>query len=405
MMKIRKYGFIFAILLLVAGCTPQPNASIAVSGTLTEQSAGSVTSTSAEAEWSDPVVKYILQLMYLGKDDSAFEQQNPDAQTAAWQSDAGFYALAQLLDEYMEQAQRAIPQSFLNNIKSVAVYSLADTTCAEIAYHQPYNGSMDYVLGLRDGIRIHTLDDFSRMANLVHLELTYNTDIADFSALDRLEQLESLSIRTSKYVYHETLTGLTHLKKLSLSSEWPITDLEPFGRLTRLTSLSLSNINVPNLDALTSLCNLEEFSLSRSWIPNLEGMASFTNLRQLRLTDGVINNLSPLTALSALEHLETLDLCRNQIEELFPVSGLSQLKELRLCDNRIADITSLGSLTGLQSLDLEYNLIADVTPLTALKSLTELNVSSNKIVSLALLDELPMLETLFSTNNPATAPQ
>ena len=103
-----------------------------------------------------------------------------------------------------------------------------------------------------------------------------------------------------------------------------------------------------------------------------------SSLSKLHLSSLQIADLKPLSSLTKLTELH---LYNNQIANLKPLSSLPNLTRLKLSFNQITDVKPLSSLTNLTVLDLGQNKIADITPLSCLTKLTFLALNGNQMLT------------------------
>ncbi len=224
------------------------------------------------------------------------------------------------------------------------------------------------------------------------------------------------------------LSGLTGLRRLSLSSNGLTGSIPDLSALTRLTELALNGTqltgSIPDLSALTSLTllNLSFNGLTGS-IPDLSALTRLTllNLHNNQLT-GPIPDLSALTRLEALwlgfnnftagpipswvntlTSLTHLDLSDNDLTGSIPdLSALTSLTELDLSDNDLTgSIPDLSALTRLTELALNDNqLTGSIPDLSALTSLTELDLNDNQLTGsipdLSALTRLTLLDLRYN---------
>jgi hypothetical protein len=82
-----------------------------------------------------------------------------------------------------------------------------------------------------------------------------------------------------------------------------VTDLAPLEKLTNLQSLSLDATQVSNLMPLEKLTNLQSLSLDATQVSNLMPLEKLTNLQSLSLDATQVSNLMPLEKLTNLQWL------------------------------------------------------------------------------------------------------
>ena len=190
------------------------------------------------------------------------------------------------------------------------------------------------------------------------LELSIQTEIKDFTGLEHLPSLDTLSI----------------------IGDGIISDFSKLSRLTQLRYLEISGNN-----------NISDIS----------PLAKFSQLKHLVLESNNISDVSPLASLTQLTHLYLAD---NNISDVSPLANLTTLMHLGLSENRISDITPLANLTNLEYLLLTYNQISDVSPLSELVNLRDLRLIGNPIKNkkplFELLEKNPNVEIYLNNREP-----
>ncbi len=153
---------------------------------------------------------------------------------------------------------------------------------------------------------VYTLDDQQRVIGL-GLDIIEKPELAEHACA--LPNLQTLSLRQTRWPDYTFLSGLTGLTTLYLSSN-QISDISFLQRLTSLTMLYLRG-----------------------------------------------NKISKISFLQGLRGLTTLDLRGNKIDDISFLQGLIGLTTLDLRGNKINDISFLQRLIGLTKLDLGWNQI------------------------------------------------
>ena len=215
------------------------------------------------------------------------------------------------------------------------------------------------------------------------------------------------------------LTGLEHavaIESLDLSNN-QIQDLTPLSSLPRLRELYLDSNLITDLTQVSGLTQLTRLILSANQLSDLTPLA---NLRQL--TDLVLDNpfqfdgndekfkpvpgfneIRDITPLAHLTQLTYLRLTGNQVSDLTPLANLTQLKRLFLGFNQIQDITALEDLIHLERLVLQENQISDIRPLKRLVLLWHLYLDDNsEIEDITALQDLTRLKYLQLGNSKIT---
>lgn len=227
-------------------------------------------------------------------------------------------------------------------------------------------------------------------SSLTYVDVSGNP-ITDFSALDHLSRLSTLSLGDNTNVQEVSfLSGLTDLTQLALGS-CAVTDIAPLSALTNLTYLDLSLNMIPDISALSNMTHLVDLNLANMTVPDLGPLSGLTNLTRLQLTWCGISDVSPL---SGLGNLTILELGGNSITDISPLSNLVALVDIELQHNDLGDIGALSSLTNITYLDLSQVNVSDISSLSSLRRLERLDLASNPVVDISPLSTLAELTDL-----------
>lgn len=234
----------------------------------------------------------------------------------------------------------------------------AECTLATIG--QPLTAAeLDHVAGLIRGrpevtLRFHSkaardlefLRHFPRLARL-SVDLWELEDIAGFSHLQG--SVEHLHFgKTRKRFSLRFLEAMPALRVLSLDGHTK--DIASVGSLTRLTSLALRGITLPDLSVIASLPELDTFSLLLGGTTQLEHLVELPKLTILTLMR--IAKLADLSILSRLRSLTTLELdgMRN-VTTLPSLAPLARLEEVTLETMKgLGDISAVAAAPALRRL-------------------------------------------------------
>ena len=127
--------------------------------------------------------------------------------------------------------------------------------------------------------------------------------------IERLKNLEILSIYPGKMISLEPITNLTKLTAIGIARQNKLTDLQLIGQITTLTDISLRDM--PNIDIsfLENLRNLNYISISDCGIISIDCLKDL-NPEKVYLWD---NNIESLPDLSNWTRIKKLDLSGNPI--------------------------------------------------------------------------------------------
>jgi hypothetical protein len=187
-------------------------------------------------------------------------------------------------------------------------------------------------------------------------EVWTDLTLAEYVAGNReITGLGRQQIKTAQQITDlRPLTKLTKLTTLEFLQAENLKDLSLVGKLTGLTTLTLTGLEAGNLSGLSTLANLTALDLSGSKnVADLSPLGRLTGIRTLKLAGcSKVTNLTPLVQLTALTSLD-LSGC-DGVSDLRPLEKLAKtLTSLNLSGcTKITDVTALPKLTKLKALDL-----------------------------------------------------
>ena len=123
-------------------------------------------------------------------------------------------------------------------------------------------------------------------------------------------------------------------------------------KLTQLEGLSIFQNQLTDVKGLEKLTQLKELDLSVNHLSNVKDLEKLVNLQELNLAD---NQLTDVKGLGKLTQLKYLDLGGNKLTDVKGLEKLTQLTELNLHGNELTDVKGLEKLTELTSLKLRAN--------------------------------------------------
>lgn len=173
-------------------------------------------------------------------------------------------------------------------------------------------------------------------------EVTLSKELFELEFLEKINSLEQLSIQGD--LRYLSLDYYLNDRQVSYDPEkenpWRYLDGTVYefdlwqqeyhdftyiSKLNKLTSLTLSGVEVTDLSFLSEL----------------------TNLKELNLSQNLIGDVTPLQGLTKLEHL---DLSFNGIKDISPLSGLQEVRSLSIGTNLISSIEAIRGMKKLESL-------------------------------------------------------
>ena len=274
--------------------------------------------------------------------------------------------------------------------------------------------------------------------------LTLESKFLDAIPIERLTNLEQLTIKNTKIIDLTPLHGLHNLKYLNIKNT-KISDLSPLENLGNLVEINIENTNVADLDPLGNLPNLSKVyaegskvtsedvfrlrvaqpnvvviyqtdalrswwnTLDNSWRtvfrdiididtnPKPDQLQAVANIEEINVdTRVVIQSLNPLTKLLFLKKLKIND---NHITDLAPLSELRLLQELCVDGNAVDDLTPIANTTTLEVLSIANTRVNDLNALEKLTELRKINIENTGIKSIKMLAVCTQLEDLNIANS------
>ncbi|MCG9760157.1 MULTISPECIES: PKD domain-containing protein [Pseudoalteromonas] len=241
---------------------------------------------------------------------------------------------------------------------------------------------------------LDSLSFLSSIPNLTALTLD-NIEAADSTAIEAKTNLTTLVLNRTQIEDFSFLEKFSELEKLGLGSYYNNAefDIADISGNTKLTSLSLNNLNVDNVNELSTFTELQSLSLERLNLSSLSFLQAMQKLTSLKLDQ--LRNVNDLGWLSFTPNLTEL-----YIHELDSTADFSALSELENMRNLTVDsdysnfaLDTLSKMQALETLNLEVNLFEASNEAT-LPSLKTLNVKSSSYSNMVNLTNLPALESV-----------
>lgn len=127
--------------------------------------------------------------------------------------------------------------------------------------------------------------------------------------IERLKNLETLSIYPGKIKSLKQITNLTKLTGIGIARQNKLTDLHLIGKINTLTDISLRDMEIIDISFLENLKNLNYISISDCGIISIDCLKDL-NPEKVYLWD---NNIESLPDLSNWTRIKKLDLSGNPI--------------------------------------------------------------------------------------------
>lgn len=176
--------------------------------------------------------------------------------------------------------------------------------------------------------------------------------------------------------------GWTELTTLVVSNCDGFTSLAPLGTLPKLTDVEIINTNLRSLDGLRG-APLTRLKV-QSGVTDLGALESMTRLTSLSLYD--LDGVHEAPVLAKLVHLETLDILAADLVRLPDLSPLVSLKMLTVSHcPKVSEVKGLAALPSLETLILDWTGITDLSTLGKLDHVRFLHLDGTKVKDLAPL--------------------
>lgn len=243
-----------------------------------------------------------------------------------------------------------------------------------------------------DNTRLRSLLRLPYLPSLKNLNIS-RTGISGLSDLSNLPALENLDLTETPVRSLESLGGLSGLRRLSIrprvSGEPAAIVLKDLDRLENLEELSIVLSGSPKLEGLDNLLKLKKLFISDYAFEEMEGLARLGQLEELTLINCWAMGCGSGPTLK-----------KKGFRKISGLSGLGRLQFLNLSSNRIESIEGLNSLGNLRHLNLRGNLIEKIEGLDNLRQLEQLNLSLNRITKIEAIGQLVSLKSLDLSVNP-----
>ena len=431
-MQCKLTGFLFVILVLLAGCdnndddrssTPPPQTLLSDVVFSDSELASCVAEQAETNGWT--YVSDVTQIICQHRDITSLEGMQAVADASP--------SRLKLLDFIGCEITDLEPLRGLTGLETLELGNWSN----RVTDLEPLAGLTNLSTLSVPSVNISDLGPLASLTNLRNLSLTvFRCEFCDPGAIDNVEALAGLTKLTrldlsgNQIGDLSPLSGLQELEALDISGNYPITDLDPLLELGQLTELRLWVRLQTGLTVLGNLANLRTLDLAcysgDAACTDLTPLAALINLRDLVLFTPVpIDPLAPLTqlkrlyikcscgetglaAIAGMTNLESFTLTNSDVSDLEPLTGLVNLKELRIDwyeldsgepPRYIHDITPLAGLTNLLTLSIRGQLLSDLSPLAGLTRLAVLELEDNRIDDIDPLAGLTELQQLILRYN------
>ena len=193
----------------------------------------------------------------------------------------------------------------------------------------------------------------------------------------------------------QALSALTELKELNISNTL-IDDLNPLRNLNKLEKLDCSGTPLSNLEALRYASSIKQINLSSTQVTNIAVLANLTKLEEADLSKTTVDNFE---SLASLQNLRTLKVSAMPLTAYSNIGSLEQLTSLLASNSNPVDLDAIAQLQDLQTLNIDSTAVSDLSALANLQQLRVLQANNSKISDLSPLQNLEGLKLIYCDNS------
>jgi internalin A len=197
--------------------------------------------------------------------------------------------------------------------------------------------------------KLENISSIKKMIDLDYLDISNNL-IRDINPISELVKISRLYLNDNKAI--DNILALKKLKEiihLNLSSNSEIEDFSVIGYLKKIKSLMLNNLIVNDFSFLKKLKNIEVLFLGSNKISDISFLENITSIKTLYLN---FNQISSIDKLSGLKSLNSLYLQGNKISDISTLKGLISINLLDLTNNLILEIEQFEFISSLTNLNI-----------------------------------------------------
>ena len=189
----------------------------------------------------------------------------------------------------------------LKPLKSLKFLNLSKNLLIDIDFLSPMSDLRSLILNNNEIIDIAPIPLLSK---LNYLNLSYNSQIQDFTPLEKLVNLNQLFLSHADLENIDWVNGLKALRTLDLSSN-NINDLSALQHLLLMERLDIKNNQAADISPIRKLQNLRSLNIYNNSIEDLRYLSSLVDLKYLNIgCNGSLNDWSFVTKISYLEEIE-----------------------------------------------------------------------------------------------------
>ncbi|MBC8320964.1 MAG: hypothetical protein H8E34_09600 [Bacteroidetes bacterium] len=216
-----------------------------------------------------------------------------------------------------------------------------------------------------------------------------------FVVHDTVTNLVPDTTKVNTSTIYRLLKAFRKIRKIDLSNNLTISDLDPVSELAELADLNISNTLIDDLSPVRNLNKLEVFNCSGTPVISLESLRYINALKELSCSNTAIESVS---VLSNLNEIRKLDLSNTKVSQVDALTKLSNLSHLKISGTDVMDLSPLNNLNSLSDLNLSNTQLQNLSSIASLMSVQNLNIDSTDISNLEPLSNYNKLSILQANN-------
>ena len=268
------------------------------------------------------------------------------------------------VDAFRPDDEPLLLLSELDHVQELKVLTVAERTDLE-----SLSGLHDLRrLTISSSLSLASLDGIEACTKLKRLWVRHDGNLADISALAKLESLENLCIACSKnhpYYSLKPLAKLPNLKAINFDGDGELGDIELLAGMTRLESLTLTGSNIKSLDIIQDCKNLVELNIRHC--PELKDFSALNKLGKLKELSVTGSQLAQIPERKNGFHTLNITNCQS----------LAQNRNcgvyLTFTNGYFTDLSGIESLGGAERIEfrwVQFDDLSGLSKLTQAKSIT-----------------------------------
>lgn len=196
----------------------------------------------------------------------------------------------------------------------------------------------------------NNISDISPLSECHYLEklIISNNSISDFSPLINCGSLVFLNIGANSINDLKDIADIKSLRELSIHDCSGLTDYSALNEMNKLDTLSIRPVNGTAFDAISKMTELTWLGI---W--DMEEEADLNKLSGLKKIEGLFMdeiNVRSLEGMEKLTRLKRLSLYNIEAENLYPLTKPENLHTLELVGGRFDDYSDIKDMPGLHDL-------------------------------------------------------